>query len=137
MVEHKETRLNINGKCIVKLRSGSIKFKNYFKQLAVLFKVYVDLECIMKRVKNTDRGDTDDNAWYTEKYQKHIPCSFTYKVVCVEDKFSKPVALYKGKNAVNKFITTIFEEYKYCKKVMKKKFNKNLVWKRWTDISVK
>ena len=62
MVEHKETRLNINGKYIVKLRSGSIKFKNYFKQLAALFKVYVDLECIMKRVKNTDRGDTDDNA---------------------------------------------------------------------------
>ena len=30
-VEHKEICLKINGKQTVKLRSGSIKFKNYFK----------------------------------------------------------------------------------------------------------
>ena len=29
--EHKETCLRITGKETVKLRSGSIKFKNYFK----------------------------------------------------------------------------------------------------------
>ena len=31
------------------------------------------------------------------------------------------------KNAVNKFIKAILEEYDYCKKVMKKHFNKNLI----------
>ena len=39
---------------------------------------------------------------YTEKYQDHIPCSFAYKIVCVDDIFSKPVVLYRGKNAVYK-----------------------------------
>ena len=34
---------------------------------------------------------------YTED---HIPCSFAYKVACVDNKFSKNVVLYRRKNAV-------------------------------------
>ena len=48
----------------------------------------------MKGVRVSDRKN---NTLYTEKYQKHIPCSFAYKVVCVDDKFSKPVVVYRGK----------------------------------------
>ena len=40
LAEHKVTCLKINGKQTVKLRSGSIKFKNHFKQLNVPFKIY-------------------------------------------------------------------------------------------------
>ena len=43
------------------------------------------------------------------------------------DKFSKYLVLYRGKNAVFKFIQCIFGEYSYCKDVRKKHFNKNLV----------
>ena len=32
-----------------------------------------------------------------KKYQNYISCSFAYKPVCNEDKFSKPVVLYRGK----------------------------------------
>ena len=35
-------------------------------------------------------------------YQSHIPCSFADKVVCIDDKLSKPSVLYRGRNAVNK-----------------------------------
>ena len=45
VVEYKETCLNIK---TVKLRSGLIKFKNYFKQLAVPFKIYADFDCTLK-----------------------------------------------------------------------------------------
>ena len=90
---HRETSLKINGKQTVKLRSGSIKFKNHFKQLAAPFKIYADCECNVKRVKSSDRGD---NTSYTEKYQAHILCSFAYKVVCVGNIFSKSVVLYSG-----------------------------------------
>ena len=37
------------------------------------------------------------------------------------------VDVYRGKNAAYEFIKAILEEYKYCKKVMKKHFNKNLI----------
>ena len=66
------------------------------------------------------------NSSYTEKYQTHIPCSFAYKVVCVDNKFSKDVVIYRGKNAAYEFIEAILKKYDYCKKIMKKKINKNL-----------
>ena len=62
-----------------------------------------------------------------KKNQDHIPCSFAYKLVCVDDKLSKPIFVYRSKNAAYKFIEAILKEYKYCKKVMKKYFNKNLI----------
>ena len=74
--EYKGLCLKINGEQTVKLRSGSLKFKNYFKQLAVPFKIYPDFECIVKRFKISDRGDRVDNTSYTEKDQDHILCSF-------------------------------------------------------------
>ena len=40
---------------------------------------------------------------------------------------SKDIVLYRGKNAVFKFIRSIFKEYGYCRDVMKKHFNKNLI----------
>ena len=52
---------------------------------------------------------------------------FLSKVVCIADKSSKPVVLYRRKNAVNKFIKATLGEYDYCKNVIEKHFNKNLV----------
>ena len=60
-------------------------------------------------------------------YQDHIPCSFAYKLVCVDHRFSIPIFVYTSNTAAYRFIEAILEEYKYCKKVMKKHFNKNLI----------
>ena len=46
LIKHKKSCLILNGKQSVKLKSSSISFKNYFKQLLVLFKIYADFECI-------------------------------------------------------------------------------------------
>ena len=59
--------------------------------------------------------------------REHVPCSFAYKVVCVDDGFTKAIVIYKGENAAYEFIKTILKEYKYCRKVMNKHFNKNLI----------
>ena len=61
------------------------------------------------------------------KYQNYILCSLFYKLVCVDNKFSKPIVLYRGENAAYKFIEAIFEENEYCKKVTKKHFKKNSI----------
>ena len=60
-------------------------------------------------------------------YQNHIPCSFAYKVVYIDHRFTKPIVVFRGKNDAYEFIKTNLTEDKYCKKVMKKHFNKNLV----------
>ena len=101
------------------------KFKSYFKQLAVSFKSYSDFESILKRI----HSDDTNNASYTKMYKADLPCSFAYKVVCIDDRFSKSVVYNRRreKNAVNKFTETILKENEYCKKIIKKHFNKNLL----------
>ena len=62
-----------------------------------------------------------------KKYQDHIPCSFAHKVICIDDRFIKPILVYRDENAAYEFIKVILKEYKYCRKVMKKHFKKNLI----------
>ena len=120
LIKHKENCLSINGKQSVILEKEIIEFANYFKQVVVPFKIYADFECNLRSVEIYEGS-------YTKKYQDHIPCSFAYKVVCVDDKFTKPIVVYRGENAAYEFIKAILKEYKYCKKVMNKHFNENLV----------
>ena len=106
MTKHREDCLNINGKQLVRLKKGIIKFKNYFKQLPVPFKIYADFECNLKNVECYE-------GTYTKKYHEHVPCSYAYKVVCIDDRFSKPIVVYRGENAAYEFIKAILKEYKY------------------------
>ena len=69
-----------------------------------------------------------DRRSYTEAYQTHKDCGYGYKVVCCYyDKYSKYTRIYRGENAVYKFMEKMLEEVKYCKTVIKKHFNKPLV----------
>ena len=42
LTEHKEVCLSITGAQSVRLRKGTIEFKNYLKQIPVPFKIYAD-----------------------------------------------------------------------------------------------
>ena len=64
--------------------------------------------------------DKNKNTLYTEIHEDHIPCSFPYKVVCINDKFRKQPVPYREKNADKKLIDALLEEYDYCKKVLKR-----------------
>ena len=65
-----------------------------------------------------------NNTLYKEKYEDHIPCSFAYTFVCIDDKFSKKVVPYRRENTVYGFADAIFKEYEYCKKIIKKHFKR-------------
>ena len=120
LIKHKENCLSINGKQSVKLEKEIIESENCFKQMPVPFKIYENFVCNLKGVECYEGS-------YTIKYQDHIPCSFAYKVVCIDDRFTKQIVVYRGENAAYEFIKAILNEYKYCKKVMNKHFNKNLI----------
>ena len=112
LTEHKEVCLSINGAQSVRFEKATIEFKKFFKQIPVPFKFYADFECTLKSVESYEGS-------YSKKYQDHVSCSFAYKLVCVDDRFSKPIVVYGGKNAAYKFIEAILKKYEYCKKVMK------------------
>ena len=40
---------------------------------------------------------------------------------------TKSIVVFRGKNVAYEFIKAILKEYEYCKKVMEKHFNKNLI----------
>ena len=97
LTKHKEDCLSINGKQSVNLEKGIIEFKNYFNKLPVPFKIYADFECNLRDVEIYEGS-------YTKKYHEHVPCSYTFKVVCIDDRFSKSIVVFGGKNAVYEFI---------------------------------
>ena len=86
--------------------------------------IYADFERILVP---EDNGKQNPNESYTNKYQKHIACSYDYKLVCVDDKFSKRFKSYLGEDVVYNFINSMIEESKYCSEVIKKHFSKEVV----------
>ena len=118
LANHKENCLSINGAQSVKLEKGIIEFKNFCRQ--ILFKTYCDFECNLEEFEIC-KGS------YSQKYHNHISRSFAYKAVCIDDRFSKSIVVFRGENAAYEFIKAIVKEYKHCKKIMKKHFNKNLI----------
>ena len=66
--------------------------------------IYADFESILVP---EDNGKQNPEESYTNRYQKHIACSYVYKLVCVDDKFSKPFQSYLGEDAVYNFINSV------------------------------
>ena len=59
-----------------------------------------------------------------KKYQDHIVCIYGYKLICVDDQYSKPYKIYFGENAIHKFLIDVIKESEYCSKVIETEVNK-------------
>ena len=124
LIEHKVDCLIINGKQSVKLKSGSISFNNYFKQLPVSFIIYADFECILKEVIKV----VMKIMTHTKKNIKIIFLAVLLtKLFVLTINLATDLFFTKEKNATYRFIKLILEEYDYCEKMLKKHFNKNLI----------
>ena len=115
-----------NGKQrIIVLKKGEyVKFSNQERKIKSSFIIKADFESILVPENN---GEQNPEECYTNKYQKHIACSYGYKLVFVDDKFSKVFKTYLAENAVYNFMESVIKESKYCSEVMKKHYNKELV----------
>ena len=120
LIRHKEDCLGISGKQSVNLEKDIIEFENHFKKLPVPFKIYADFECNLRGVEIYESS-------YTKKYHEYVPCRYAFKVACIDDRFSKSIVVFRAKNAAYEFIKAVLEEHKYCKKIIKEHFNKNLI----------
>ena len=137
LTEHKNNCLSINGKQAIKMpeKGEQVFFKNHQKQLPVPFVIYADFEAITEKI----HGCLPNNEKsYTEAYQKPTDCGYGYKVVCCyDDKYSKPVQIHRGENAVHKFMENMLEEVDWCKSIIKKHFNKPLEMTEENEIDFK
>ena len=53
------------------------------------FKIYADFECSLNSVETYEGS-------YWKKYQDHVPCSFFYKLACIDNKFIKLIKAIKA-----------------------------------------
>ena len=127
LAEHIPNCIAINGEQAIKMpeECDEVFFNNHYKQLPVPFVIYADFEAITEKV---DSCQPSDKKSYTEAKQKHTDCGYGYKVVCCyDDEYSKPVQVFRGENAVYKFMENMLEEVDWCKQTMEKHFNKPLI----------
>ena len=68
-----------------------VKFRNYERKLKSPFIICAEFESILMPEDNWKQNP------YTSQYQKHIACSYSYKLVCVDDKVSNPFKTYLAK----------------------------------------
>ena len=86
---HKENFLCSNGVQPVKLEKGIIEFKNCCRKTHCPFKFYCDFEC------NLEGAEIYEGS-YSKNPHNHAPCSFVYKVVCIDDIFGMSIVVFKG-----------------------------------------
>ena len=116
---HRERCLLINDTQAVKYETGTIKFKNFDKQIPIPFEIYADTECLLKRI-HIPLGK------HTKLYQEHIPNSIGAKLVCIDDRFTLPTKFFSGSNCINDFIKWVFIQQKRINQIIDNHFNKKL-----------
>ena len=58
--------------------------------------IYVDFKSILVPEDNEKQNSEES---YANKYQKHVACWYGYKLVYIDDKFSKPFKTYLGEDS--------------------------------------
>ena len=114
LAKHTSNCLTISGKQVIKMpkkRGNILKFNNFHKQQPVPFVIYANFEAITKKVHGCTPNKKKS---YTDAYQTHEDCSYAYKLVCCyDDNYTKPAQVFRGENAVYKFMEKMLYQVTY------------------------
>ena len=64
---------------------------------------------------------------HTIKCQEHQPNSIGAKLVWIDNRFTLPSIIFKGKDCINKFITWVLDKQRWTKQITKQYFHKRLI----------
>ena len=109
-------------------KESFISFIHHNRSIKVPFVVYADFEAFTEEISSCEQNQEFS---FTNKYEKHKPSGFCYKIVCFDEKLfkHKPV-LYRGKNEedIGETFVEMLEED--IKKIHKKfEFSKKKIFK--------
>ena len=113
-------------KVVMPKKGTFLSFKNYYKKMRVPFAVYADFEAFTEGVSTCS---PNNDKSYTNKYQKHSPCSFSYYIKCFNDElFPAQLRHYtsreKGENVGKIFVENLEKDIK--KIYQRFRFKKNM-----------
>ena len=115
--KHQETCIAVNGDQAIKMpeangKDNIIEFTKWIRQVPVPFTIYLDTESVLKK---TDQDDTNEEGSYTRETEKHRTSGIAYKLICFcDDKYSKPLVVYRGKDAIKVLLKRLQEDVRYC-----------------------
>lgn len=81
-----------------------LHFKDYAYQLSVPFVIYADFQTILLKM---DTNENDPTTSHTTRISRHHPCGFSYIVAAVDGEVLTEPVVYRGKNAVDHFLTSL------------------------------
>ena len=146
LANHRKNCIIINGMQAIQMppmhkdkngleRPPCVYFKDHQKGLPVPFSITADTEALPEKISSCQPSDEKS---YTQQYQKHTPCSVSYKLTChYDDKYSGPVHIFRGEDCIKQFLDSIYDEVDNCKSIIREHFNKQLVMSRKDNIDFK
>ena len=75
-------------KVVMPRRGEKLFFKNFHRKMRVPFVVYADFECFTRPISTC--APSNEHS-YTQQYQKHKPCGYSYLIKCFDEKLFPPV----------------------------------------------
>lgn len=78
-----------------------LKFSNYHFQIRSPFAVYLDFECLLKKLPQIENPTSES---FTIKKIQHVPFSFAYSIICSFNQSLSKFEIYTGLDAPQKFV---------------------------------
>ncbi|CAC5409378.1 unnamed protein product [Mytilus coruscus] len=83
--------------------------------MKVPFVIYADFEAL---ACNLDTCSPNPNIASTTHHTKFEACGYAYQVVCTHENYSKAPVIYRGKNVVEQFFESMFQEEDYIGNIL-------------------
>lgn len=126
--KHMENCMNQNECALIlpKENEKMLKFVNFKNQIRVPFRIYADIEAILKPLDDDDDNTVFSRGSNTRAYQKHIACSVGYylksDVSSVESRYAKD----RSPNCVKWFVQELYKIYQEVENVFQTNMPMNL-----------
>ena len=98
-------------------KNDILAFTDFEKTLKVPFVIYADFETINKKISTCNPNPKLSTTTSTTRLEV---CSFGYKVVCEDERYTKPIVIYRGKDAGEKLIECLLQEQGEIEKILSK-----------------
>ena len=98
-------------------KGSFISFIHHNRSIKVPFVVYADFEAFTEEIPTCEQNEKFS---FTQKYQKHKPSGFCFKIVCFDERFKSKLVVYRAKDdnedVSQKFVEMLEEEIKRIQK---------------------
>ena len=106
-------------------KGSFISFIHHNRSIKVPFVVYADFEAFTEEISTCE---PNQKFSFTQKYQKHRPSGFCFKIVCSDEKYNQKPVHYRAKNDEEDIGAIFVEMLEEDIKRIYKKFSKKMIF---------